>query len=252
MSKKHKKNNNKRKKKKIIFLVSFILIAVAVVSSLSLTVLFKTKHVVAKGSEFYTAEEIISAASITNEDNLFLLNEENLLKRIQNKLPYIETISLKRKLPDTVFITATDVKVFLQFKNQDNEVMCDTSYRIIPNNNGIENINLVIKSEFELDKSGEYILLDEVTSEYIENVIEILSKSTLKISLLDITDTENIKMFVNDRFEVDFGNKYDFSGKFSQLEAMVKNIDVEKTGRIDLSEWSKDNTRGYFVEAQLN
>ncbi len=250
MSKKSKKANNKRKNRRIVFLLSFVLIAVALICSLSLTVLFKTKNVIAEGSNFYTAEEILSAAAITNEDNLFLLNEENILKRIQNKLPFIESVTLKRKLPDTVFITANDVTVFLQFKNNDNVVLCDTSYRIIPDTN--ENINLVIVCDWNLDKSGGYIELKEENLAFIENLLQTLSKSNLKISTLDISDLDNIKMIVEGRFEVDFGNQYDFSGKFSQLVAMVNNIDSEKTGRINLSEWSKDNTKGYFVEAEIN
>ena len=106
-----------------------------------------------------------------------------------------------------------------------------------------------------LANQGAKIVAIARRKEKIDAVAKEIS-DTYKIETLaiqcDITDTENIKMFVNDRFVVDFGNKYDFSGKFSQLEAMVKSIDADKTGRIDLSEWSKDNTRGYFVEAQLN
>lgn len=248
MSKKTRKRNKNRK---IVFLLSFFLVAVLLLGGLSLTVLFKTKNVKISGSTMYTSEEILSATAINNEDNLFMLNEKDILKRVQKQLPFIEELTISRKLPDTAIIKVKDVKFVIRFSNETQSVLSDTSYRIVPEFGEDNSENLTVIANWETDKNGEYVILSEEDSLYIENILSVIKNNSIKISTLDISDSENIKMIAEERFEVNFGNKYDFSGKFSQLIAMINNIESEKTGRIDLSEWSKDNTKGYFVEGEI-
>lgn len=247
-----KRKPTKRKHRKVLFLVCFFAVAVGLVCGLSVTVFFPVKNIEVSGSNIYEIEDVISASGITEEDNLLILNKGRILSNIQNKLPFVEDIELKRKLPETAVLKVKDVNTYLCFVDESTTVRTDASLRIIPEGFDFAENRLTIRCEWTTDSSGEHIVLDNADSQIINAVLEVCRDRELSVEVLDLESHENIKMKIDGRFEVDFGNKYDFSGKIAQLVAMIDNIEESKSGRIDLSDWSKDNTKGYFVEADLS
>ncbi len=57
-----------------------------------------------QGNAIYSAEEIRSASGIQKGDNLFTLNKEAAAGSIKASLPYVETVSIIRFLPDKIVI----------------------------------------------------------------------------------------------------------------------------------------------------
>lgn len=86
--------------------VSAVLIIAAVVAACA--VFFRVGKVQVIGNHRYTAQEIIDVTGIENGDNLFLLDRAKLAREIQNRLPYVQTVSIRRALPDGVVITVTE------------------------------------------------------------------------------------------------------------------------------------------------
>ena len=89
-------------------LLIVVLAAVGVI--LSLTVLFPINNITAKGSEKYTAEQIISSSGIKTGDNLFVSSVNT--EKLREKLPFIESVKLKRTLPDSITITVKDAEPY--------------------------------------------------------------------------------------------------------------------------------------------
>jgi cell division protein FtsQ len=56
----------------------------------------------------YTQEEIMEAAGIQIGDNLFLLNKNQTVIRILNRLPYVASVSIQKKLPGTLSLIVTE------------------------------------------------------------------------------------------------------------------------------------------------
>ena len=67
-------------------------------------IFFKVNTVEVQGNTIYSAEEIRSASGIQKGDNLFTLNKEAAAGSIKASLPYVETVSIIRFLPDKIVI----------------------------------------------------------------------------------------------------------------------------------------------------
>lgn len=85
---------------------SRLLIMAAIVAAVifGVAIFFKVNTVEVQGNAIYSAEEIRSASGIQKGDNLFTLNKEAAAGSIKASLPYVETVSIIRFLPDKIVI----------------------------------------------------------------------------------------------------------------------------------------------------
>ena len=85
---------------------SRLLIMAAIVAAVifGVAIFFKVNTVEVQGNTIYSAEEIRSASGIQKGDNLFTLNKEADAGSIKASLPYVETVSIIRFLPDKIVI----------------------------------------------------------------------------------------------------------------------------------------------------
>ena len=85
---------------------SRLLIMAAIVAAVifGVAIFFKVNTVEVQGNAIYSAAEIRSASGIQKGDNLFTLNKEAAAGSIKASLPYVETVSIIRFLPDKIVI----------------------------------------------------------------------------------------------------------------------------------------------------
>ena len=70
----------------------------------ALAVFFKVDTIEVTGNSRYTAQEIADSGGIHVGDNLFLVNKFSAAEAITRSLPYISSVRISRKLPDTLCI----------------------------------------------------------------------------------------------------------------------------------------------------
>ena len=239
-----------RKRRMLIGFSLFIVLLAAAGVILSLTVLFPIKNIAAKGSEKYTAEQIISSSGITLGDNLFVSSVK--LDMLREKLPYIESVKIKRTLPDGITITVKDAVPYACY-------CADGSYYTVSKAGYVLEItDEKPESLFEIRVSGVECALGKAvsfSSEKSEDLIleieGLAEEYGLAINSIDVTDELNITLKTESRFIVNFGTSNFLKNKFAHLSGMVKNIEETKTGKINLSMWTEKNTEGTFVAGSI-
>lgn len=87
-------------------LLSILVILAAIV--MGCVVFFRVNTVLVEGNNRYAAEEIIAASGVQQGDNLFTLNKSQMMTRILTRLPYVDDLSIHRKLPDTLVFYVTE------------------------------------------------------------------------------------------------------------------------------------------------
>ena len=100
----------RRRRRWLAFLFVVFLMAVGFI--LSVTVLFKVKHVVVENLDkttpastgIYTENAILGALAVPLEENLFGFSAAEKQAEMELQLPYLETIRVRRRLPDTVVV----------------------------------------------------------------------------------------------------------------------------------------------------
>ena len=87
-------------------LLSILIIFAAILAGC--VVFFRVNTMMVEGNSRYTAEEVIAASGVEQGDNLFALNKSQMVSRILTRLPYVDDLSIDRKLPDTLIFHVTE------------------------------------------------------------------------------------------------------------------------------------------------
>lgn len=75
---------------------------------LSMVIFFRVRHLEVRGSDFYTAQEIIDASGVAEGDNLLTVARGQVAGNIMARLEYVRSVQVARQLPDTLILTVTE------------------------------------------------------------------------------------------------------------------------------------------------
>ena len=89
-----------KKVRRIVLIVLCVLVALCIFRLLLL--LFPVKEFEIQGDTKYELNEIVNAAGIRTGDSLYGISKGKVEKRLLEKCPYIESVKIKRKFPNTV------------------------------------------------------------------------------------------------------------------------------------------------------
>ena len=101
----------------LIRLASVAAIVVALV--LAMSVFFRVENIQVSGMEQYSAWDISQASGIVQGESLFSLGMPAAAAKIQQALPYVKNVRIGIRLPNTVMIEITEVRVTYGVKAQD-------------------------------------------------------------------------------------------------------------------------------------
>lgn len=101
----------------VLRLVTVIAVVFALVFGMS--IFFKVKTVTVAGAEKYTPQQVREAAGIMDGENLLSISEAKLSTNIKNNLPYVATVRVGIKLPDTVKIEIEELDVVYSVEAED-------------------------------------------------------------------------------------------------------------------------------------
>lgn len=103
----HNRSRRRRGRFRALYQTVALLLAAAALFAGSV-VFFRVQNVTVSGMSRYTQEQIVAVSRIETDDPLVLLNKESVIRRLRAELPYIESVSIRRALPDTVVITVVE------------------------------------------------------------------------------------------------------------------------------------------------
>ncbi|MCI8422462.1 MAG: FtsQ-type POTRA domain-containing protein [Lawsonibacter sp.] len=106
-----RRNNHRRRRNRgrFGFLFKFLFIVALVIAlTVGATVFFRVEAVVVSGNSRYTQEEVVAAAGVQLGENLFQRNKGQMSEQVLQKLPYVESLSIWRRLPNTIVIELTE------------------------------------------------------------------------------------------------------------------------------------------------
>ena len=101
--------------------------AVVLALTLGMSIFFKVETVAVGGNQKYTPWDVRQASGIQEGENLLTLNEAMVAGKIKTKLPYVDTVRLGIKLPDTVNIEITEFDVVYSIQASDSNWWLMTS-----------------------------------------------------------------------------------------------------------------------------
>lgn len=102
-----KKRRNLRRGNRTLHYIFIIMFLFAAGLTLSLTVFFQISSVTAVGTDKYPPDDIVAASGIQEGDNMFRVDTAAAVSNILDKFPYIESVTVRRKLPHSIQLELT-------------------------------------------------------------------------------------------------------------------------------------------------
>lgn len=233
----------------VIGYFAFMITALCVLTVLTFTVFFPIKSLGAKGSKVYGSEQILAASGIEKGDNLFTVNPSKVLKNLKKNLPFVESIKIERKLPDTLNIIVTDADEYACiFSKGKYYTISSTGWVLekgdaVPENifeiRGVE-VNCKVASAVEYKNSEE--------KELLKRLLTAFEEKDITLNYIDITDKLDITIGAESRFNVKLGSANNTEEKIKHFEKMAESIPENESGLINLSMWTPENTTATYVK----
>ncbi|MBR2724803.1 MAG: FtsQ-type POTRA domain-containing protein [Clostridia bacterium] len=247
------RKKKRRRRRRIKAFLSFLLIAILTLAILSLTVFFKIDGITVKNNTVYTSGDIISASGVEIEDNLFALNSSKIEQRITKNLPFIKTVELKRQLPSKLCFVITETEEEVCYYKDGVYYSADKDGKILKEYTEQPSEMILIKNAEQINLSvGEYV---EYTSaeekDLVNKHFELAEYYGYTLNTIDVRDVYNSTVRIDNRFIVEFGTYSNIELKAAHLNAMLKQMEAQNTGIIDLKVWTPENNEAFFSKRSI-
>lgn len=261
--------------KLLLQLTAVVAVVLAIVMGLS--VFFRVKHVVVYGNEAYSAWTVREASGIEENDQLLSFGATRACGKITTALPYVNTVRIGIKLPDTVNIYIEEHDVVYAIKSGDGNWWLITSGGKITEKidaGKASGYTKVLGVEVDspavgMDAKAVEVLVSapqatdpEGETESTEAVYTITGSDKLKAALLildalelndivgeaasiNVQSLNNLELMYGSRYQVKLGNTDQMEKKIADMKQAVAQLNDYQTGILDVSYTTWTDRPGY-------
>lgn len=229
------------------FLLHLLTIVAVVLALLfGMSVFFKVEVVTVAGTSKYTAWDVRQASGIQEGENLLTISEPRISTNIKNKLPYVDTVRVGIKLPDTVKIEIVELDVVYSIEANDGswwlmradgglvEKISNADAQLYTKVLGVQITEPAVGKQAkahqpvseETTENGQPAPVTVNATEQLDTAVSILQfledRSVLgEIASVDVTDLNDLQMWYGERFQVMLGNATQLSYKIGLVKTAV-------------------------------
>ncbi|WP_010237250.1 cell division protein FtsQ/DivIB [Clostridium arbusti] len=231
------KRRNKRRIKRVLFIM-VLLIAVLITLCLKLSY-FNIQYVNVLNNKTVASNEIIKESGLHKNTNIFYVNIKNIKNNILNN-PYILSVSVDRKFPNTVNIDVKERKAVFYAEKGNKFAVIDKDGIVLETRDNIDNMNLIKLIGINTSKIsiGKVVPFnDNKKLKTISVITDIIFNNEVckNIKVLDITDDTQLEAYYND-MHIKLGNGNNLQQKLNRAINIItdKNLSASK-GYVDVS-----------------
>lgn len=200
-----KKKMNPIKKKKIMLIIKLFIILGFIVAGLAFLLkssIFNISKIDVKiqNNKVLTDADIKNLSKIEIGQNIYSINKKEIITNIKNN-SYVESVKVKRALPNTVEIKIDERSVKYQLKTDDGYIYIDEQGYILEKNNEKDDC-MVITGYSTTDLLEGNKLNDEDVEKlkYVENILQEAEYSNIlnNITSVDIKNKNDYKIYFDD------------------------------------------------------
>ena len=254
------------------FLLQMATVAAVVLALVfGLSIFFKVERVEVSGMFYYSAWEIREATGIQDGENLLGINEAKISGNILSQLPHVAKVRVGIKLPNTVNIEITELKIDELFAMQDQDA---SWWLVTAEGKVVQQIQTVAAGQYTAISGVE--LANPVVGEVAvavepeppaegeqEPATMVPGKDRLAIALqiaglleterisgktasIQVADTGRLEFWYEDRFQVSLGNEQQLSYKIHAAAMAISQMAEYQSGTLDVSFTTWPDKVGYI------
>lgn len=214
-------------------------VAIAAAVFMGATVFFRVERVEVTGNARYDAAQIEQASGVVHGDNLFRLNKYDTAARIRRTLPYVESVNIRRRLPDTLVLNINECIAAAQLSCGDGGWLISASGKLLdwsdtPHALRVDGVDpvlpeagttITVKPQFQTRADGLVALLQALEEH------NMLTRATR----VDLGSVTAIRMEMDDRFTVKLPVNGDFSYLLAAMDKAIQSLEPFERGNLDLT-----------------
>ena len=236
-----KKMSRKRKLKKHILTILLAVVVMCVGLVLVFSLFFKINNITISGDKVYSDKMVIEKSGIEIGENLFKISEEKLTEKLSKGLPYIKSVTIERKLPDTMIINVTAAKEVAAITTEKGFVLLDETGKVLDKNASILKENVAVINNIKLKEyiEGETVVLtDKKKTETLIKLFEAIKNAEMQLlTEIDLKNINDIKIKYDDRITFAVGSLTNIDTKLARGVAALEKeneINAYSEGTLDL------------------
>lgn len=186
-----------------------LLLLLTLAAIVMMTIFFKVNTISVEGAEKYSAEEITTALDISKGDNLYLWNKMKVQEYLLEKLPYLESVRIRRHLPDALVLTVTECRAAAAVKAEDGSYYYISSEgKILEQNTSDGGLAVVTGLEGAQLQVGQEIApqTDAAVSAYLD-IMQALSEQEMTddLQFINLQELTDVRIGYGGRFDLRIG-----------------------------------------------
>lgn len=235
------KKRRSRYIKSLVAVFIFLLFVGAFVGIYSYTKGAPIANIIVEGESVYENGEILKSAEVEVGLNMFLLREKQINQKVTTELPYIHSVELDRKLPDTITLTITPTKEKYLIVGKKGYICVDENDKIVSLKKkklqdgtfGVKGFDEQTVAEGEIYVPSES---NKARYELVKRMVSYLEKiGDVKKATINVADMSDVKILYNSKITVYLGDCKDLENRLSLACNVIKSPVTEgKTGYIDM------------------
>lgn len=229
----------RRRRRHLLLFRLLCCVLVCAAAVLATTVFFRVSKVEVAGDTRYTAEELIDASGVQTGDNMFFLDSSHIISILQAKYPYLNTVSLHRRLPSTLEIEVSDRVATLSLDTGSGYLLVDSNGKVLDTAaDAAPDTAVVSGTETDKLKVGDTA---GDKQEKLKTVLDLMNLMTqyemnTEVRSVDIEKAYDVRVQYTEAYTILLGNMDDLEHKIQFLQAILKEPSLPESGIIDLTD----------------
>jgi len=246
----------------------YITIGIALILIMSIigtSAFMRANEIKVEGFSAYSIDDIVEASGISLGDNLLFINVQTVSHNIRRELPFINSASVTRVLPDKILISITESEAIAKISFAGETLVSDSTGRILARSsedsflqiygdpNKISTLIDIRGLEIESVVTGTVfrpVFGSEMKLQYMQDVLNAVEREGLEkdIQYLDVSNIVNVHLGYLNKFKVNFGGAANLRqsnlrhnlGRLSETAAWIDTRFPNTSGTIDMTDANAD------------
>ncbi len=232
------KRIRRRKRGRSLYGLLVVILAFAIIITLSTTLFFNVRTIRVTGDADYKAEEIVEKVGVSEGDNMMRLNLPQLEAAAEEKLLNAETVDIKRQFPSTLIIDVSRAVPAYNVSYEYGTLIVSQNNKILQDSmDPAQGLVSIIGYEPEETTPGRHLsALEERHDKILSAFQELIQENSLAvpISSIDMTDLNDIIVNFDNRIQFDMGNWSEINYKISFAEQVISGQSADKEGYLTM------------------
>lgn len=235
----YRKRRRRRGLRIFLTLLTFCIVVGAIIASL--TVFLKVAKIEVNGTMRYTSEQILETSGIEIGDNLFAVNKFAVRDRILETYPYIDSVEITRRLPDTFVFQVTERTACAYVDTEDQRWLVDKGGHLLERTDITQPqfIAKIVSDEPLLApfEGGLVTWEQEGKDVALATLLTALSDKGLidRVQEVNVSALYSLEFTYENRLRIMLGTTEDLTKKFNMLDVVLPKLAPTDRGVLNVS-----------------